>query len=279
MHYPLFVLPFDHRNGLAKDILHTTYPFSEADLVTAKDMKKLVFEAILKAKDSYTGPGSLGCLFDEETALDVIHEAQRVGLPVTVSMEKSGTKTLEFIHGEQFGDALNAIRPTFGKILVHYQPGQEAENAEQRALIKTASDWCETNGVPLMLEILLDKPDGHTPDDLIKVFTELHAAQIKVGVWKIEGFDKPEEWQKLAPAAQAPMIILGRGQNETAVMTWIEAAAKSGVVDGFAIGRTIFQDALMSYHESVISRSEAIEKIANNYLKFIQLWETHQLKK
>lgn len=278
MHFPFFILPFDHRNGLAKDVLGTTYPFSEVDLAKAKELKRMVFEAILKVKDGYTGSGSLGCLFDEETALDVIIEAQKVGLPVTVSMEKSGTQTLELIHGDRFGERLNELRPTFGKILVHYHPEHEDENSMQREIIKRASDWCETNGAPLMLEILLDKKPGPTPDDMLKVFAELHGAGIKVGLWKIEGFDKAEDWQKIAPEAQAPMIILGRGQNATAVATWVEAAAKSGVVDGFAIGRTIFQDALSAYSQGTISRADAIQKIAENYQKFIHLWETNAVQ-
>lgn len=277
MHYPFFILPFDHRNGLAKDILHVPYPFSESDLARANDLKHLVFTALLKAKEQYQGSGSLGSLFDEETALDVILEAKKVGLPVTVSMEKSGTKTLELIHGEAFGERLNELRPTFGKILVHYHPGQEEENVAQRAIIKTASDWCETNGVPLMLEILLDKPKGHTPEDMLHVFAEIHAAGIKIGIWKIEGFDSADDWKKIADAAQAPMIILGRGQNQSAVETWIEAAAKSGVVDGFAIGRTIFQDALSAYVEGIMSRADALEKITEKYLHFIHLWEAKSL--
>lgn len=279
MHFPFFILPFDHRNGLAKDVLGTTYPFSKADLTKAKELKRMVFEAILKVKNEYKGSGSLGCLFDEETALAEILEAQKVGLPITVSMEKSGTKTLELIHGDRFGERLNELRPTFGKILVHYHPEHEDENATQRTIIKQASDWCETNGVPLMLEILLDKPKGHTADDMLKVFAELHGAGIKVGLWKIEGFEKAEDWQKIAPEAQAPMIILGRGQNATAVATWVEAAAKSGVVDGFAIGRTIFQDALSAYSQGTMSRHDAIKQIAENYQKFIHLWETSAARK
>lgn len=279
MHFPFFILPFDHRNGLARDVLKTTYPFSETDLVKAKELKRMVFEAILKVRDDYHGDGSLGSLFDEETALEIILEAQKIGLAVTVSMEKSGTKTLELIHGDKFGERLNELRPTFGKILVHYHPGHEDENAKQRAIIKTASDWCETNGVPLMLEILLDQPKGHTADDLLKVFAELHGAGVKVGVWKIEGFDQAEDWKKIAPEAQAPMIILGRGQNQSAVETWVQAAAKSGVVDGFAIGRTIFQDALTAYSEGTMSRSDAVQKIAENYQHFIQLWEKNAAQK
>jgi myo-inositol catabolism protein IolC len=279
MHFPFFILPFDHRNGLARDVLNTTYPFSETDLAQARELKKMVLEAILKVRDEYTGTGSLGSLFDEETALDVISEAQKVGLPVTVSMEKSGTKTLELIHGERFGERLNELRPTFGKILVHYHAENLEESAAQRKIIKQVSDVCATNGVPLMLEVLLDKQGSHTPNDLLKVFADMQADGSKVGIWKIEGFDKAEDWKTLAPAAQAPMIILGRGQNVRAVETWVEAAAKSGVVDGFAIGRTIFQDALSAYAQGTVSRAEAIHTIAHNFQHFIQLWETTAAKK
>ena len=273
MHFPFFILPFDHRNGLARDVLHTSYPFSPTDLKKAKVLKKMVFDAILKVRDEHQGQGSLGCLFDEETALPLIEEAKKIDLPVVVSMEKSGTKTLEFIHGDKFGEHLNELRPTFGKILVHYHPGTNDETTAQRELIKKASDFCDTNGIPLMLEILLDKQGAHTPDDMLKVFAEMQAAGIKVGTWKIEGFEKAEDWKKIAPEAKAPMIILGRGQNQTAVETWVQAAAKSGVVDGFAIGRTIFQDALSAYSEGTMSRADAVQAIADNYLHFIKLWE------
>lgn len=277
MHFPLFILPFDHRNGLARDVMNTAYPFSATDFVKAQDMKRMVFEAILRVQQDYRGHGTLGCLFDEETASNVIADAQQHGLPVTMSMEKSGTKSLELLYGDDFAARLEAVRPTFGKILVHYHLGEDTENAAQRAILKQASDTCETIGVPLMLEILLDKNNAHTPDDLLKIFGEIQAAGIKVGIWKIEGFDNPEAWKVLAPAAQAPMIILGRGQNQTAVETWVQAAAKSGVVDGFAIGRTIFQDALSAYHEGTLSRSEAIDKIAQRYQHFIQLWEKNSI--
>jgi myo-inositol catabolism protein IolC len=279
MHFPFFILPFDHRNGLARDVMNTTYPFSEADAKTAHELKKMVFEAILKVKDTYQGSGALGCLFDEETALEVILEAKKVGLPVTVSMEKSGTKTLELIHGDKFGERLNELRPTFGKILVHYHPDKAEESAAQLKIIKQASDFCATNGAPLMLEVLLDKQGAHSPTDMLRVFADVYSAGIQIGIWKIEGFDKAEDWKAIAPEAKAPMIILGRGQNVRAVETWIEAAAKSGVVDGFAIGRTIFQDPLSAYVQGTLSRADAIEQVANNYQHFIQLWEKIALKK
>jgi 5-dehydro-2-deoxygluconokinase len=275
MHFPYFILPFDHRNNLAKQVIKCNYPFSDNDLAIAKDLKMMVFEAILKTRDLYQGNGSLACLFDEETAMNPILEAQKNDLPLILSMEKSGTKTLELIHGENFGDAVNKLKPAYGKLLVHYHPGNEIENVPQRAVMKKVSDFCDVNGIPLMLEILLDKPEGHTTDDMLQVFTEIHADNIKVGVWKIEGFNDAEAWKTIAPHAQAPMIILGRGQDQAAVETWVQAAAQSGVVDGFAIGRTIFEAALSAYVAGDLDRHAAVQKISDNYLHFIHLWETY----
>ena len=278
MHFPLFILPCDHRNGLAKDVLNTTYPFSPSNLVKAKELKQMVLEAILAVRQDYTGTGTLACLFDEETGLEAIMAAEHANLPVAISMEKSGTSTLELIHGDQYATHLSELHPNFGKLLVNYQLSRIEENAKQRQIIKQVSDACEAQGIPLMLEILLHEPSGHTPADMLKVFAEMHADGIKVGVWKIEGFDQTEDWLAVAPQAKAPMIVLGRGQNATAVATWVQAAAKSGVVDGFAIGRTIFQDALTAYAQKTLSRPDAIQSISNRYRGFIHLWESNSLR-
>lgn len=275
MHFPFFVLPFDHRNGLAKEILGTSYPFSPEDLTRAQALKRIIFDAFLKAKAEYQGSASLGILVDEETGMDIIMEAKEKGIPVTVSVEKSGTNELTFIHGEHFGERLNEIRPTFAKVLIHYHPGNEEVNAKQRILLKQLADFSDPNGVPLMLEVLLDNKQTNTPEEVIQVFEEIHQAGIKVALWKVEGLDSAEDWKQLAPKAQAPMIILGRGQDTPAIEKWVAAAAESKVVDGFAIGRTIFQEPLKAFVAGQLSKTEATEKIAQNYLHFIHLWEQY----
>lgn len=275
MHFPFFVLPFDHRNGLAKEILGTTYPFSAPDLERARELKNIIFQAFLAAREQYMGSGQLGILVDEETGADIIAEAQRQGIPCTVSVEKSGVQQLEFIHGEHFGERLNELRPTFAKVLIHYHPGNEAVNKKQRKLLKKLADFSDPNGIPLMLEVLLDNKTVNTPEEVSQVFDEIHAAEVKVALWKIEGFNTAKDWKALAPKARAPMIILGRGQDQPAIEAWVEAAAKSGVVDGFAIGRTIFQDPLKDYVAGKVTTSEAVERIAKNYLHFIRLWEKY----
>ncbi|KKW30304.1 MAG: 5-dehydro-2-deoxygluconokinase [Candidatus Uhrbacteria bacterium GW2011_GWD2_52_7] len=101
---------------------------------------------------------------------------------------------------------------------------------------------------------------------------------IKPDVWKLEGLTKASEWKKLAKIVKAPMIVLGRGQSKAEVERWVVEAAKSGVVDGFAIGRTIFMGPLLDYTKKKCTRAQAVDRIAKNYLHFVNLWHKTAIK-
>ena len=60
------------------------------------------------------------------------------------------------------------------------------------------------------------------------------------------------------------MIVLGRGENEEKVRLWLSVAARTPGVIGFAVGRTVFWDALKQHKESKLSREKAVAKIATN---------------
>jgi len=68
------------------------------------------------------------------------------------------------------------------------------------------------------------------------------------------------------------IIMLGRGESIAKVKAWIKICPKNQV-NGFAIGRTIWWRAIMDLHEKKISRRQAINQIADNYLELIKLWE------
>ena len=68
--------------------------------------------------------------------------------------------------------------------------------------------------------------------------------------------------------------MLGAGADEATVAHWLrQAAAVDGFV-GFAIGRTIFWDALTAWLAGEIDRETAVERIADNYRSSIELFES-----
>jgi len=271
MHFPLFILPFDHRSGFAKAIFGKTYPLKGKDIVEAKALKMIIWEAVQLAFDEASKAGTPGILIDEELASQVIAEAKTKNVVHIVSTENSGA-TLEFIHGDKFGEALLALKPTYAKVLVRYNVGEEEVNAPQREKMKRLSDFCVQNTIPLILEVLTTATPTD-PGPVIAAVKELLNHQIVPAIWKLEGFSTVEAWHQLAEATSIPVIMLGRNATITEVDTWTKAAAQSGVVSGFAIGRTIFLDALKKYHNEEISHESAVKEIAKNYLHFIDVWK------
>ncbi len=224
MHYPLFILPFDHRSGFAKAIFGKTYPLKGKDIVEAKALKMIIWEAVQLAFDEASEAGTPGILVDEEFGSQIIAEAKTKNVVHIVSTENSGA-ALEFIHGDKFGEALLEVKPTYAKVLVHYNVGEEEVNAPQREKMKRLADFCIENNIPLMLEVLT-KATPTDPEPVIEAVKELLGHKIVPAIWKLEGFSSVESWHKLAEATSIPVVMLGRGESASAVESWARPPRK-----------------------------------------------------
>ena len=65
---------------------------------------------------------------------------------------------------------------------------------------------------------------------------------------------------------------MGRGESKEMVQTWLKTGARIEGIIGFAVGRTIFWDPLVELRAGKVNRDVAIQKIAQNYLGFANLW-------
>jgi len=102
-------------------------------------------------------------------------------------------------------------------------------------------------------------------------------AGVEPAIWKLEGVDKPEFAKAVVKQAQsngrkAGVITLGRGESKEKVQEWLKVGAKIKGIIGFAVGRTIFWQPLVDYRAGKTDRKQAIEKIAQNYVEFVELW-------
>jgi len=108
----------------------------------------------------------------------------------------------------------------------------------------------------------------------------VQARGIEVDVWKIEGVDERSEAEMLAEQARAgegrsgvTCVLLGRGASTEKVEEWLEVASPVEGFIGFAIGRSIWWDALKGYLDKSLSREQAAAQIADNYLHFVRVYE------
>jgi 5-dehydro-2-deoxygluconokinase len=111
-----------------------------------------------------------------------------------------------------------------------------------------------------------------------RAITELQGSGVEADIWKIEGIESREDCQRIADCARRDgrdgviCVVLGRGANGEKVEHWLRQGAGLEGYRGFAIGRTIWWDALKGFLDGSLSRETAAEQIADNYLHFVGVY-------
>jgi 5-dehydro-2-deoxygluconokinase len=68
-------------------------------------------------------------------------------------------------------------------------------------------------------------------------------------------------------------VVLGRGADDAKVDHWLRQGAPVQGYAGFAIGRSIWWDALKGFLDGDIEREEAAKQIGDNYLRFVRVYQ------
>jgi myo-inositol catabolism protein IolC len=117
------------------------------------------------------------------------------------------------------------------------------------------------------------------PDLMRRAIEEIQDAGIEVDVWKIEGVDEQSDCETLAQTTRRDgrdgvvCVLLGRGASDDKVDHWLRQAAPVDGFIGFAIGRSIWGDALTGYINGSLEREVASKQVAENYLRFVKVYE------
>ena len=112
-----------------------------------------------------------------------------------------------------------------------------------------------------------------------RAIEQIHDYGIDVDVWKIEGVDAREDAEMLIAQTRTgegrenvKSVLLGRGASDDKVDHWLREAAPVDGFIGFAIGRSIWWDALKGFLDGVLDRDAASDQIADNYLRFVKVY-------
>ena len=292
----LYILAFDHRGTITKGLLGVEGREPTQDEVNkVSEMKEIIFDGFLKANEYGITGGDPAILVDETFGLEVQQKAKEMNIKFAAPVEKSGQKVFDFEYGDQFGEKINEVGADFVKILVRWNPDDEEEIREtQGNRIKELSDWLTENDKKFLLEFLVPATEEQLasvendqarydseirPKLAVKVVEEMREKGADPDIWKIEGLDTPEDCEKVAHAIRTGdredviAVVLGRGASDEKVNEWLRAGSSVEGYKGFAIGRSIFWDALKSFHEGEKSREEAVEEIAQSYLGFLSVYQ------
>jgi myo-inositol catabolism protein IolC len=296
----LYILAFDHRGSFQKKMFGIEGDPTPEQVETISDAKRLIFEGMEEAVRRGAEAAATGVLVDEQFGSDIPARARQEGLKLALPVEKSGQPEFDFEYGDDFGAHIEKFDPDFSKVLVRYNPEDDPDlNERQFARLKTLADWLHGHDRKFLFELLVPATDDQLatvdgdedrydaelrPELMRRTIEEAQTYGIEVDIWKIEGVDARDDAVMLAEQARSgdgregvTCVLLGRGASTEKVEQWLQAASTVEGFIGFAIGRSIWWDALKAFLADELPREAAATKIADNYLHFVGVYERQRV--
>src|SRR5581483_5720133 len=267
----LYILAFDHRGSFQKKMFGIEGDPTPEQTETIADAKHLIYEGMEVAVKRGLDAAATGVLVDEQFGGDIPSQARSEGLKLAMPVEKSGQNEFDFEYGAELGAHIEVFNPDFSKVLVLYNPDDPDTEMNERQLgrLKELADWLHANGRKFLFELLvpatdeqLASVDGDTdrydaelrPELMRRAIENIQNFGIEADVWKIEGVDEREDAAMLAEQTRsgqgrqgAVCVLLGRGASTEKVEHWLRQAESVDGYVGFAIGRSIWWDALKGF--------------------------------
>jgi len=266
-----------------------------------REFKMLIYKGFKDALEKLIPTDYAAILCDEEFGGEVLLDALHNRFKTILTVEKSGEDEFKFQYPD-FEEHIQKYHPTFAKVLIRYNP-EDHEDLKQRQKknLKLVSDFCHYNNYKFLLEVLVipikeQLKDAGTKsaydtkfrcDLTVEMIKDLQNSGIEPDVWKLEGFETVKDYEKVIKVIKIDgrefvnLVVLGRGANEEKVDEWLRTGAKEewfevgskveGVI-GFAVGRTIFWDALEKFYKREIGKAEVIRIVSDNFQKFYRVF-------
>ena len=291
----LLMLAFDHRSSFAREVTGESDPPSP-ETGRVEDAKRLVFDGLLEASQAArVAPDEIGLLIDEQYGAGIPALAREAGITVAVAVERSGRDVFEFEYGDEFERHIEAVDPDYAKVLVRLNPdGDPAANELQLGRLLTLSESLSRRGRGFLFELLvpptaaqLERCGGDRlryerelrPGLIVGAMAAVQAYGIAPSLWKLEGVEAVAEADAIVAQAgsglargAAGCLVLGAGAGAERVERWLEVAAATPGYIGFAIGRSIWRDAIRGHLDGELSREATAAAVRDRFLHFADVY-------
>jgi len=267
-------LAFDHRaqleeiadrNGAARDRITT--------------FKTLIGKALEAADDGTPGVGALAdSTYGEGVLARLTGTGRWIGRPV----ELPGSRPLQFEAGENVALVLREWpAEQVVKCLVFFHPDDPVElKGAQLAKLRTLQEAAIKTRHELLLEVIV--PKGMPRDDttLAGALRCIYEAGVLPDWWKLQAPRSAADWAdidaviaRFDPHCRG-VLILGLDAPMEELGESFALARGQERCKGFAIGRSIFREAAEDWFAGKIGDDNAVEKIAANYRRVVELWRS-----
>jgi 5-dehydro-2-deoxygluconokinase len=243
--------------------------------------KRLAMQAIGKVSGGKPG---FGTLLDDTYGREAMFDAAKLGLWVGRPLEKPGSRPLEFEHTQDVGSRLvdwpldHCI-----KCLAFYHPDDPADlKQQQQEKYLQLYEAARKVGRDLLIEIIASKNGPMDRFTIARAMTEIYDLGIKPDWWKLEPQADPSAWDEIGKVIDANdpycrgIVLLGLEAPEEELQKGFRAVAGKRHVKGFAVGRTIFNEAAQEWLRGTISDDAAIAMMAEKFGTLVNMWNKAQ---
>ncbi|MPR09777.1 bifunctional 5-dehydro-2-deoxygluconokinase/5-dehydro-2-deoxyphosphogluconate aldolase [Microvirga tunisiensis] len=269
----LMALAIDHRmqlEAMAKEI--------GAPIERIPDFKVLAVQAAARVAGGRPG---FGMLIDGTYGREALFRAADHPFWIGRPVELPGSRPLDFEGGGSLGAKLvewpvgHAI-----KCLCFYHPDDppELKDRQERDLLRL-HDAARRIGRELLVEIIAGKHGSLKTDTVAGILQRLYDLGIKPDWWKLEPQRDEAAWHAIGDvitendAYCRGIVLLGLEAPEDELEAAFAAAAKEPQVKGFAVGRTIFNDAARRWLKGEMSDEAAVNDMASRFQRLVDSWQ------
>jgi 5-dehydro-2-deoxygluconokinase len=239
--------------------------------------KRLAMKAIAKVSGGKPG---FGTLLDDTYGREAMFDAAKLGLWIGRPLEQPGSRPLRFEFTQDVGARLVEWPVTHTiKCLAFYHPDDPPElKAEQSQKLRTLYEATTKSGRELLVEIIAGKHGPLDEHTIARAMSELYALGIKPDWWKLEPQPNPKAWDEIGKVIDTNdpycrgIVLLGLEAPAEELAKGFKAVAHAKHVKGFAVGRTIFNEAAEGWLRGTISDDGAIAMMAEKFDNLVKIW-------
>ncbi|UVF19461.1 5-dehydro-2-deoxygluconokinase [Microvirga terrae] len=269
----LMALAIDHRMQLEAMATEIGAPVERIP-----DFKVLAVEAAARVADGRAG---FGMLIDGTYGREALFRAADHPFWIGRPVELPGSRPLDFEGGGSLGAKL--VEWPVGhtiKCLCFYHPDDptELKERQERDLLRL-HDAARRIGRELLVEIIAGKHGPLRTDTVAAILQRLYDLGIRPDWWKLEPQRDEAAWHSIGAVITRNdpycrgIVLLGLEAPESELEAAFAAAAKEPQVKGFAVGRTIFNDAARRWLKGEISDEAAVSDMASRFQRLVDAWQ------
>ena len=273
-HDRLLAFAFDHRSQFVE--MAERNGRTEADI---DHFKMIALEAVSSTAQAHEG---VGLLVDDRLGRSALHAASDHDVWIGRPIEQSAVFPLAFEEGPDLGSRL-AEWPVNHcvKVLAPFRTDDPADLvAYHEEQIVRLADACRRTGHEFLFEIITgNRGKAAAPDQVLALMRRFYDLGVMPDWWKLEPIEDAAFWRAAGDIVRANdphiqgIIVLGKEMPDDQLARVFGLSQPEPLVRGFAIGRTIFNDAAQAWFAGKTDDAGAQKMMMAVYERLIAAWD------